>query len=388
MKCECSCVYLLVVGNFKKDQMKTDLEFLLECSKDSDYGYVKWSKWRKNNQVISPNLENANLNRIELLKYDFNNANFKGAQLKESKIFDCEFMSANLENVNLEKSYCAFSNFTNATLNKVNFNYAQLINLTMINCNCINSKFLNVSMMQNLAAGSNFSFSDFTGSKIVMTNLIDCNLQETKFINCYLNGSNLSRSNLNKSIIKNTTIYSVCAWDISTEESLQENLTITNHYNDMDITVDDLEIANFIYLISNNNKVANAIDNISTKVVLILGRFTPERLEILKHIKLVLKKKNYVPILFDFEKPGKKDLTETIGLIGRMSKFVVADLTDAKSIPQELSELIPNNPSLTIYPIISKDNREYSMFEHWKKYPWVKEIYKYKNKTELDEYFE
>lgn len=368
--------------------MKTDLEFLLECNKDSDYGYVKWRKWRKENQFRTPNLENANLNKIELLKYDFNNANFKGAQLKESKLIDCEFMSANLENVNLEKANCAFSNFTNATLNNVNFSYAELINITMINCNCINSKFLNVSMVQNLAGGSNFSFSDFTGSEIVTTNLIDCNLQETKFIDCYLNGSNLSRSNLNKSIIKNTTIYAVSTWDISTEDSLQENLTITNHYNDTVLTVDDLEIANFIYLISNNSKVANAIDNISRKIVLILGRFTPERLEVLKHIKLVLKRKNYVPILFDFEKPNKRDLTETIGLIGRMSKFVVADLTDAKSIPQELSELIPNNPSLTIYPIIFKEDKEYSMFEHWKRYPWVKEIYEYENESELDELFE
>ena len=368
--------------------MRTDLDFLLECNEDSDYGYVKWSRWRKNNHVRIPNLENANLNKIELLKYDFNNANFKGAQLKEAKLFNCEFMGADLENANLKYVNCLFSNFTKATLNNVNFSSADLINTTMINCNCIKARFINVSMVQNLAGGSDFSFSDFTGSKIIMTNLVDCNLQKTKFVDCYLNGSNLSRSNLNNSIIKSSTIYGVSTWDTSTEGSLQENLTITNHYNDSPLTVDDLEIANFIYLISNNLKVANAIDNISTKVVLILGRFTPERLEILKYIKSVLNRKNYVPILFDFEKPNRKDLTETVGLIGRMSKFVVADLTDAKSIPQELSELIPNNPSLTIYPIVSKEHREYSMFEHWVRYPWVKKVLKYDKKSELDEHFE
>ncbi len=370
------------------NKLKTDLDFLLECNEDSNYGYVKWSKWRKENQVRIPNLENANLNKIELLKYDFNNANFKGAQLEAAKLINCEFINADLDNVNLESANCSFSNFTKATLNNVNFSSADLINTTMIDCNCINAKFINVSMVQNLAGGSNFSFSDFTGSKIVITNLVNCNLQETKFIDCFLNGSNLSRSNLDKSIIKNSTIYGVSTWDISTKDSLQENLTITNLYNDSVLTVDDIEIANFIYLISNNNKVANAIDNISTKVVLILGRFTPERIEILKYIKSILKRKNYVPILFDFEKPDRRDLTETIGLIGRMSKFVVADLTDAKSIPQELSELIPNNPSLTIYPIVSKEHREYSMFEHWERYPWVKDIYKYGNKSELDDHFE
>lgn len=374
--------------NLKKNNLKTDLDFLLECNKDADYGYIKWGKWRKENQIIKPDLENANLNNIELLKYNFNNAILKGAKLNKAKLIDCEFMGANLENASLENANCSFSNFTKAILNNANFTSANLINNTMIECTCINGNFTKTSIAQNLSGGSDFTSSDFTGSKIVLTNLVDCNLQKTKFIDCYLNGSNLSRSNLNESIIKNSTIYGVSAWDLSTDGSLQENLTITNHYNDSALTVDDLEIANFIYLITNNNKVANAIDNISTKVVLILGRFTTERLETLKYIKSILMKKNYVPVLFDFEKPNQKDLTETIGLIGRMSKFVVADLTDAKSIPQELSELIPNNPSLTIYPIISKEDREYSMFEHWQKYSWVKDIFRYDTKTDLDEHFE
>lgn len=370
------------------NKSKTDLDFLLECNKDADYGYIKWSKWRNENQVVRPDLENATLNNIALLKYDFNNAIFKGAKLNKAKLIGCEFMGANLENADLENANCSFSNFTKAILNNINFTSAYLINNTMIECTCINAKFTNASIVQNLSGGSDFTSSDFTGSKIVLTNLVGCNLQQTKFIDCYLNGSNLSRSNLNDSIIINSTVYGVSAWDLSTHGSLQENLTITNHYNDSALTVDDLEIANFIYLITNNNKVANAIDNISTKVVLILGRFTPERLEILKYIKSILKKKNYVPVLFDFEKPNQKDLTETIGLIGRMSKFVVADLTDTKSIPQELSELIPNNPSLTIYPIVSNEDREYSMFEHWQRYPWVKNIFRYEKKSDLDEHFE
>lgn len=368
-------------------ELKTDLEFLLECNKDLDYGYIKWNNWRKENNRL-PNLLNSNFNKIELYRYDFNDVDFEGSQFIEAKLIECEFINANLKNVNLEKVKCSFSNFTGATLNNSIFSYAEIINTTMLNCNCINVKFINVSMVQNLAGSSNFSFSDFTGSKIVFTNLVDCNLEATLFINCFLNGSNLSRSNLNKSTIKNSTVYSVSTWDISTNDTIQENLTITNHYNDYVLTVDDIEIANFIYLISNNNKVSNAIDNISTKVVLILGRFTQERIEILKFIKSLLKKKNYVPILFDFEKPKTRDLTETIGIIGRMSKFIVADLTDAKSIPQELGELIPNNPSLTFYPIIFKEHHEYSMFEHWKNYPWVKEIFRYENFVDLENHFE
>ena len=367
--------------------MKTDLDFLLECNVDRDYGYVKWNKWRKENLEVKPNLEDVDLKNIELLNYDLSNSNLRGAILKSSKLIYCEFMNADLENADLENANISFSNFTEACLNKVNFSNAEIINTMMLSVTCQNTKFINVSMVQNSAGGSDFSFSDFSDSKIVLSNLANCNLQRTKFIDCFLNGSNISRSNLNNPEIKNSTIYGISAWDISTEDSLQENLTITNAYHDSVLSVDDIEIANFIYLISNNNKISNAIDNISTKVVLILGRFTEERLKTLNEIKSILKKKNYVPVIFDFDKPTKRDLTETIGLIGRMSKFVIADLTDAKSIPQELSELIPNNPSLTIYPIIFKGDREYSMFEHWKNYPWVKDIFSYEDASDLNDHF-
>ena len=368
--------------------MKNDLDILMDCNKDPNYGYLKWSEWRKEKQVAKPNLKNADLNKVELLKYDFNNADFEGANLKDAKLIHCEFMGSNLKDVNLENANCSFSNFTKAILNNANFTSAQLINTTMIECICNNAKFIDASIVQNLSGKSDFSNCDFTASKIVLTNLVGCNLRETKFIDCYLNGSNLSRANLDNSTIKNSTIYGVSAWDLSTEGCLQENLTIINHYNDSVLTVDDLEIANFIYLITNNSKIANAIDSLTTKVVLILGRFTDDRLETLKYIKSILRKKDYVPVLFDFQKPDRRDLTETIGIIGRLSKFIVADLTDAKSIPQELSELIPNNPSLTIYPIIHNDQREYSMFEHWQGFSSVKDIFKYEKDSDLDEHFD
>jgi hypothetical protein len=54
---------------------------------------------------------------------------------------------------------------------------------------------------------------------------------------------------------------------------------------------------------------------------------------------------NFVPTgtsLFDFEKPSSPDLTETVNTHSDLSRFIIADLTDPNSIPDELHSVIPN----------------------------------------------
>ena len=63
--------------------------------------------------------------------------------------------------------------------------------------------------------------------------------------------------------------------------------------------VDNIKVAQFIYLLLNNEEVRHVIDTITSKAVLILGRFSPERKIILDRLREELRKRHYVPIMFD-----------------------------------------------------------------------------------------
>jgi hypothetical protein len=192
----------------------------------------------------------------------------------------------------------------------------------------------------------------------------------------------LVETNFGKATLTNCRIYGISAWNVQLEGAKQDSLVITPKYEPT-ITADNLEVAQFIYLLLNNPKIRDIIDTIAKKAVLILGRFTPERKAVLDALREALRIDGYLPILFDFEKPASRDITETVSTLAHLARFVIADITDAKSIPQELMLIVPNLPSVAVQPLILHSQHEYGMFEHFRRFPWVLPVYQYIDQASL-----
>ncbi|MFN8372994.1 MAG: hypothetical protein U0694_08960 [Anaerolineae bacterium] len=77
--------------------------------------------------------------------------------------------------------------------------------------------------------------------------------------------------------------FGISAWDVKLDGAIQSDLVITD-VDEPEIRVDNLEVAQFIYLLLNNQKIRDVIDTITSKAVLILGRFTDERKAVLDYI--------------------------------------------------------------------------------------------------------
>jgi Pentapeptide repeats (8 copies) len=220
----------------------------------------------------------------------------------------------------------------------------------------------------------------------VMPDLSEAYLLRADLSGADLSGADLSDADLTQGVLVRTNligttltgcrIYGISAWSLNLKDAKQWNLNVSD-FNEPAVMVDNLEVAQFIYLLLNNEKIRQVIDTITSKVVLILGRFTPERNAILEAIRDSLRQRGYLPVLFDFDKPTSRDLTETISTLAHMARFIIADITDAKSIPQELQAIVPNLPSVPVQPLLLASQYEYGMFEHFKRYPWMLEVYRY-----------
>ena len=95
-----------------------------------------------------------------------------------------------------------------------------------------------------------------------------------------------------------------------------------------------------------------------------------------------LRKRNYLPVLFDFSVPATRDITETISLLARMARFIIADLTDPSSIPKELEAIVPNL-AVPVQPLQEGSSPSYSMFKDYWKYDWVLPVYRYEGPEPL-----
>jgi hypothetical protein len=129
-------------------------------------------------------------------------------------------------------------------------------------------------------------------------------------------------------IISGCRIYGISAWGLKlSRDTKQENLAITPT-GEPEVTVDNIEVAQFIYLLLHNEKIRDAIDTISKKGVLLLGRFTEGRFAVLERLREELRNRHFLPIVFNFDKPETKGFTETVRLLAGMSRFVIADITN------------------------------------------------------------
>lgn len=318
-------------------------------------GYKKWNNWKKETKEFI-NLGNCELDKElgleknivsipEYYRYDFSNIRMTKIVARGSI-----FNSCNFKNTRLNFSDLCYSVFVDCNFEGANLSVSKLGSTKFINCSFKGAKLSYCS-----CEDSEFESSEFSG-----TNMDNMSLVKTSFKN-----SNLS----------NVTMYGTSVWDLNLEGTSQEEIHISKDRSS--ISVPNIELAQFIFLLLNNSKIRSVIESVTSKVVLILGNF--ENKLILNKIKEQIKIAGYLPVIYDFCSPQNRNLTETLKILAGLSKFIIVDLSNPRSVPHELANVVVDFPSVPIQPLINSSEKPYVMIEMYKNLPQFLDLLKYNN---------
>ena len=329
-------------------------------------GVDAWNRWRNENFRADIDLSNIDIHGLYLLLdgVNFSKANFRGATLNKAHLLGANLSNANLDGCDLRAAQLEGAKLNGASLNKADLSFSDLSRADLRQANL---------------SGANLRRANLVGA-----NFIEANLSETKLIEANLVGAILFNTNIDKANISRSKIYGVSVWDVKGEPEEQRDLVIAPPWApNSAITIDNIKIAQFIYLILNNPEIREVINTLTSKAVLILGRFAvTERKEILDGIRNRLRAYNLLPIVFDFDRPTDRDFTETIKTLAGLCYFVIADVTNPKSSPLELQATIPDY-QIPFVPIIQEGEQPFAMMADLKKYGWVLETRTYSTKEAL-----
>jgi len=371
-----------------------------------------WNDWRRKNTRVLPDLAGADLCGADLAganlaKADLSGARLEGAGLRGANLTRARFFGAQLAGADLNRATLVKANLSQADLAGVNLNSADLSQAFLIKANLSGASLVEARLEgANLGQASLFranltraalrkaSFfkADLTEADLSETDLDGANLQEAVLERTNLRAANLSnanlcfatllRTNLEKAVIDNCSVCGISLWDVDLKDARQQDLDIMPPQQPV-LAVDNLQTAQLVGMLLHQQKSRNDVFSVSLNTVLVMGRFPPERKPVLEAIKDALRRCDYSPLVLDFLVPGPRDMNETVKTLGRMSRFIIADLTDDRRVAQTLDSVVHYLPSVPIQPIVREGGSQAAESRHPFKYHWVLPVCRFRDTDDL-----
>lgn len=353
-------------------------------------GAKYWNDWRAAHPSVQPNLA-----RIEFAVGDTPRGpvgvDLSGYDLSGAVMNLCSLAHANLSGAKLAEAQLRESLINQSTILKADFSGADLTQASMSGLKCVEAIFRGADLSRVLLHESTLFGCDFdeadlesaildgallNGSSFRNARLRNTQLGVSDLTGCILVGADLSgahfmRTKLGSANLTGARVYGVNCWDVEiSDQTTQQDLVVTSP-KEPTIRVDDIRVAQFIHLILTNENLKSALESVTKRGVLILGRFGGGGIDVLHALGEGLRKAEYLPMIFEFGLPEDRNYTETVRTLAGLARFVVVDLS-GPSVPQELYATVPHL-KIPFVPILEKGRHPYSMFADLLEYDWVLE---------------
>jgi len=320
----------------------------------------------------------ANLIKTNLNEADLRRAKLRIANLREARLIKTKLNFADMRGANLREANLLGANLQGADLRSADLSGADLLGADLSDANLMGAKLERANLI-----GAKLVAADLRSTKLSGADMSEADLRKANLSNSNLSRASLVGTSIDGATISGSSVYAINVWDLKGDFAEQVDLIITPDIVPI-ITVDNIKVAQFIYLILNNEELRSVIDTLTSKSILILGRFSPaERKATLDTLKDKLREYKLLPIVFDFDRPTDRDFTETIKTLAGLSYFVIADVTNPKSSPLELQAMVPDY-QIPFVPIIQEGESPFAMMvDLQKKYKWVLNTVSYDSQETL-----
>lgn len=318
----------------------------------------------------------------QLQKTDWSGADLARANMSGLKFYGAKLRGANLSFADLRGADTVFAD---ADCCRANLENANLTDINLVRADLSGASLRGATLQGACLMGANLSRADLRGANLRYASLNGANLSGANATGANFSETNLTGADLSDADLTGARVFGMSAWKLKLGATIQNDLIISDGAEPI-LTVDHIEVAQFIYLLLHNEKIRDVINTISSKAVLILGRFAdPSRKAVLDGLRERLRHFDLLPMVFDFDGPTDRDYTETVQTLAGMCMFVIADLTSPKSTPLELEATVKQF-KVPYLPIIdtSVDPRPFSMLTDLQKsFHWVLPTLGYDSKEAL-----
>ena len=345
--------------------------------------------------IREANFSEANLSGVSLRKVNFSKKNLSGSNLEKADLYEADLIGADLSRAyvreaDLSRTNLSQANLSEADLDKVNLEGADLCMTNLSGANLFNANLREADLWGANLSGANLSGADLRGTNLKEVDFSGANLSGANFRGVDLWGEHLLEKDIDSLTHSTGSMYGgIPTWNAKINEAtVQSGLVITQSEEPM-ICVDNFEIAQIISLLLSSERIRSLIDMITSKVVLILGRFTPERKAVLDALRDGIRKHGYLPVLFNFEKPGSRNFIEMVSTLAHVARFVIADFTDARSILEEMPHIV-RNTAVPVQPLLLESSGEEpcTLFNLRKNHSMILDTYRYTDSRNILESLE
>jgi len=371
-----------------------------------------WNDWRRKNTKIVPdfagadlselNLAGANLAKADLTGARLAGANLSGANLARARLFRAELSQADLSRATLFKANLSQADLAGANLNgadlsgafliRANLSGASLIGACLKGASFGQASLFRANLSKAILCQASFFKSDLSEADLSETNLEGANFQEAVLEQTNLRAANAAnanfcfatmlRTNLDGAVLDNCAVYGTSLWDVNMEGTRQRDLDIMPAQQPV-LSVDSLQTAQLVGMLLHHEKARYEVFSITLNTVLVIGRFPEERKPVLTAIKEALRRGGYSPLVLDFHLPGSGDKNEIVKTLGRMSRFIIADLSEDRRIAETLDAVVHFLPAIPIQPIGLSGTEQTAASSHYHKYRWVQPFWSFEDPADL-----